>query len=100
MAPPRSKWRDVWEQFRNKAALAQLTVAADWAPIRRKLKHLTFPVQKEVAEAMGDTKVRRRGSYLIRPEQLSELRQEMETREDQFALPHHLRWLHELQMHL
>lgn len=76
-------WREVQGQLqrigrRNKAALAQLTVAADWAPIRRKLKHLTFPVQKEVAEAMGDTKVLRRGSYLIRPEQLSELRKELE----------------------
>ena len=49
--------------------LAKLTIAADVAPLRKSLKAWTFPVQKEVAEWMGDTRVRRpAGRYLIGPE--------------------------------
>ncbi|RMG14159.1 MAG: hypothetical protein D6731_10690 [Planctomycetota bacterium] len=68
-------WREVEEHLgrvlaRGGRVLAARTLANDLAPLQRKLKRLVFPVQKGVAEWMGDTKVRRRGRYLIAPEQL------------------------------
>ncbi|MGE0707686.1 MAG: YiiX/YebB-like N1pC/P60 family cysteine hydrolase [Planctomycetota bacterium] len=53
--------------------LTALTLKASVAPLGRRAKALVFPVQKEVAEAMGDIKVLRRGTYLIGPELLAQL---------------------------
>ncbi len=62
---------------RRKREIAMLSVAADFAPIKRRLKHLTFPVQAQVAEWMGDFRVKRAGKYLIRPDHTNEMAAEL-----------------------
>ncbi|HEV8325785.1 MAG TPA: YiiX/YebB-like N1pC/P60 family cysteine hydrolase [Myxococcota bacterium] len=61
-------------EARRADGLATVSIAADFAPIRRAAKHLTFPVQAEVAEWMGDTRVKRVGRYLVNAAQLDGLR--------------------------
>ncbi len=63
-------WGDVADRLDRlaqhpKAAVALDAVSSDFAPIQRSVKHFAFPVQKGVAEWMGDTRVRRAGQYLI-----------------------------------
>ncbi len=63
-------WSDVTARLERleehpKVAVAFDSVTSDFAPIQRKVKHFAFPVQKEVAEWMGDTRVRRAGHYLV-----------------------------------
>lgn len=73
-------WRDVERRVariesRRKRDLATLTLGSDFAPLRRKVKALAFPVQAGVAEWMGDTRVGRpTGQYLIGHEQLAQVR--------------------------
>ncbi|MCA8922139.1 MAG: protein tyrosine phosphatase [Planctomycetes bacterium] len=60
-------------ETRRKRELAALTVTSDVAPLKRTVKHTVFPVQKQVAELMGDVRVRRPGRYLIGDEDLARL---------------------------
>jgi len=48
---------------------AALTVRADAQVLKRSVRRVWFPVQKETADWMGDVRVRRVGWYLIPPEQ-------------------------------
>ena len=48
---------------------ASLTAKGDFELFRREVRRNWYPAQKEVAEWMGDTRVRRRGWYLIDHEQ-------------------------------
>ncbi len=48
---------------------AALTVRADAQILKRSVRRVWFPVQKETADWMGDVRVRRVGWYLIPPEQ-------------------------------
>jgi hypothetical protein len=54
------------------------TVANDLAPLKRKLKGVVFPVQKGVADFMGDTRVQRPGRYLIGEEVLGPARGQLQ----------------------
>jgi hypothetical protein len=72
-------WKDVEDRLvrlgaRNAALLAVDSVSSDFAPLERNVKLVTFPVQKGVAEWMGDTRVKRAGRYLIGPDLQAELR--------------------------
>ncbi len=73
-------WRDVERRLgrieaRRKRDLAALTIGSDFAPLKRKVKALAFPVQAGVAEWLGDTRVGRpTGQYLIAQAQLDALR--------------------------
>ncbi len=72
-------WRDVEDRLgrleeKNAALLAVDSVTRDFGPLEKGVKHLTFPVQKDVAEWMGDTRVRRIGHYLIGEDLQAELR--------------------------
>ncbi len=70
----------LWDEVRTLQALiarrrattvAASTVSADLAPLRRGLKHATYPLQSRVANWIADVRLLRPvGSYLIRPEQL------------------------------
>lgn len=51
------------------------SVSSDFAPLLRGLKRVTFPVQKEVAEWMGDARLKRPGEYLITIEQADTMRE-------------------------
>lgn len=51
---------------------ASLTVRADTQILKRSIRRVWFPVQKETAEKMGDFRVRRIGWYLIPEEQQKE----------------------------
>ncbi|MBL4847310.1 MAG: hypothetical protein JKY65_17460, partial [Planctomycetes bacterium] len=74
-------WDDVKRQLsavdRRTGGSISAGVSGDLAPIERKLKHLVFPIQREIAERMGDTKVRRKHEYLITQEQLDALRPQL-----------------------
>jgi Permuted papain-like amidase enzyme, YaeF/YiiX, C92 family len=50
--------------------LATGSVGAEFGPLARNVREKFFPVQKGVAEWMGDTRVRRRGRYLIEAQHL------------------------------
>jgi hypothetical protein len=72
-------WHDVEERLarlsqKNPALLAVDSVAGDFAPLKSDVKRVTFPVQKGVAEWMGDTRVKRAGRYLIGEQLQGELR--------------------------
>lgn len=72
-------WRDVERRLlrleaRRARDLAALTVGSDLAPLRRKVKAWTFPVQAGVAEWLGDTRVGRpTGQYLIGAAELAQV---------------------------
>jgi hypothetical protein len=55
---------------RGRLEFAATSISSDFAPLKRRLKHLAFPVQAYVAEWMGDTRVKRADKYLIEAEQL------------------------------
>lgn len=73
-------WRDVEValarvKVRGAAELTRMTLASDLAPFGRKVKGATFPIQANVAEWMGDARVRRPvGKYLIGEELLATMR--------------------------
>jgi hypothetical protein len=72
-------WGDVERQLaalgeRGNLDAAAGSVSSDFAPIKRRLKHLSFPVQANVAEWMGDTRVKRIGRYLIEEGELAAIR--------------------------
>lgn len=77
-------WKDVERQLarieqRRGRDLATLTIGSDFAPLRRKVKALSFPVQMKVAEWIGDARVGRPvGRYLITHEQLEAMRAKLE----------------------
>ncbi len=48
---------------------ASLSVRADSQMFKRQVRRVWFPIQKEAAEVLGDTRVRRGGWYLITHEQ-------------------------------
>jgi hypothetical protein len=51
---------------RDAAQAVSLSAASDFAPIMRGVKRVSFPVQKGVAEWMGDTRLKRAaGHYLV-----------------------------------
>ena len=63
-------WREIDQHLATVDALgllnrAELQVRADSQDLKRSVRRVWFPVQAEVAEAMGDTRVRRIGWYLI-----------------------------------
>lgn len=70
-------WSDVDRHLSTIAAVApidraELTVRADSQLLKRSVRRVWFPIQKEVAETMGDVRTRRIGWYLIPPEQQEE----------------------------
>jgi hypothetical protein len=76
-------WQDVEARLvrlgeKNPALLALDSVAGDFAPLRQDVKRVTFPVQKGVAEWMGDTRVKRAGRYLIGPALQADLQKMLE----------------------
>ena len=50
---------------RQRREVVTLSVASDAAPMLRSVKHLSFPVQKGVAQWMGDVRFKRAGRPLI-----------------------------------
>lgn len=63
-------WEDVAARIDRIAAhpsakVAFESVTGDLGPLQRSAKNFSFPVQKGVAEWMGDTRVKRAGRYLI-----------------------------------
>jgi hypothetical protein len=64
-------------QERGNLDVAAGSVASDFAPIKRRLKHLSFPVQAHVAEWMGDTRIKRVGRYLIEEGELDAVRSKL-----------------------
>jgi hypothetical protein len=76
-------WRSAEDHVASIEALgptvrANLTVKADIELFRRAVRRTWFPAQKEVAEWMGDTRVRRRGWYLVTVEQQEAMDLELE----------------------
>jgi hypothetical protein len=73
----------LWDEVEHYVGLAErrgaveavsLSAASDFAPILRGVKRLSFPVQKEVAEWMGDTRLKRpAGQYLVSAAQAEEM---------------------------
>jgi hypothetical protein len=64
---------------RRTADAVSLSVASDFAPIFRAAKGVSFPVQKEVAEWMGDTRLKRpAGHYLVTAAQAREMQEALE----------------------
>jgi Permuted papain-like amidase enzyme, YaeF/YiiX, C92 family len=64
---------------RGAVEAVSLSAASDFAPILRGVKRLSFPVQKGVAEWMGDTRLKRpAGHYLVSPEQALEMEESLE----------------------
>ena len=62
---------------RQRREVVSLSAASDLAPVLRELKHLSFPVQKEIAEWMGDVRLKRPGRYLITEEQAHAMEREL-----------------------
>lgn len=57
---------------------AEISVRADVQGLKRTVRRAWYPAQKEVAELMGDVRVKRVGWYLISDEQYETLRSELE----------------------
>ncbi len=56
-----------------------MSAASDFAPILRGVKRVSFPVQKEVAEWMGDTRLKRpAGNYLVSAYQARTMEESLE----------------------
>jgi hypothetical protein len=75
-------WREIERHLaaieeRGNLDAAAGSVSSDIAPIKRRLKHVSFPVQARVAEWMGDTRVKRAGKYLIEEAQLETIRSKL-----------------------
>ncbi len=58
---------------RQRHEAVALATAGDFAPVLREVKHLTFPIQREVAEWMGSVRFVRPGHYLIASEQARDM---------------------------
>jgi hypothetical protein len=81
MASESFSW--LWDEVEHYVSLAErrgaveavsLSAASDFGPILRGVKRLSFPVQKGVAEWMGDTRLKRAaGHYLVTAEQAAEM---------------------------
>jgi hypothetical protein len=78
---------DLWRELEHRHAVieavapidrAALTVRADAQPLKRSVRRVWFPVQKETADWMGDVRVRRVGWYLIPEEQQAEAAAKMQ----------------------
>ncbi|MFH1468022.1 MAG: YiiX/YebB-like N1pC/P60 family cysteine hydrolase [Pseudomonadota bacterium] len=78
---------DLWRELERRHAVieavapidrAALTVRADAQPLKRSVRRVWFPVQKETADWMGDVRVRRVGWYLIPEEQQEEAAAKMQ----------------------
>lgn len=52
-------------ELRRRHDTITVATASDFAPMFRGVKHLTFPLQKEVAQWMGSIRFARAGEYLI-----------------------------------
>ena len=52
-------------ELRRRHDAVMVATASDFAPVLRSVKHLTFPLQKEVAQWMGSIRFARPGEYLI-----------------------------------
>ncbi len=64
---------------RGTVGAVSLSVSSDFAPILGDVKRMTFPVQKEVAEWMGDTRLKRpAGHYLVSPAQAEAMEEGLE----------------------
>ncbi|HEY7817626.1 MAG TPA: YiiX/YebB-like N1pC/P60 family cysteine hydrolase, partial [Vicinamibacteria bacterium] len=78
----------LWEEVEHYVSLAErrgtveavsLSAASDFAPILRGVKRVSFPVQKGVAEWMGDTRLKRpAGHYLVSAAQAAEMEKSLE----------------------
>ena len=78
----------LWDEVEHYVSLAErrgaveavsLSAASDFAPILRGVKRLSFPVQKDVAEWMGDTRLKRAaGHYLVSAAQAQEMEEALE----------------------
>jgi hypothetical protein len=64
-------------ESRRRRDVVMVAAGSDFAPILRAMKHVSFPVQKGVAEWMGDVRVKRKGKYLISEEQARTLQGEL-----------------------
>ena len=60
-------------ELRRRHEVVTLATASDFAPVLRGVKHLTFPIQKEVAQWMGNIRFARPGKYLITLEQAHDM---------------------------
>ncbi len=58
--------------------LAELTIESDLQLLKRSVKRAWYPAQKGIAKWMGDTRVKRVGVYLIKPEQLGQMDMKLE----------------------
>ena len=64
---------------RGTSQAVSMSVASDFAPILRGVKRISFPVQKEVAEWMGDTRLKRTaGHYLVSAPQARTMEESLE----------------------
>jgi hypothetical protein len=64
---------------RGTSQSVSMSAANDFAPILRGVKRLSFPVQKEIAEWMGDTRLKRpAGQYLVSASQASAMEESLE----------------------
>ena len=66
----------IWELGKGKGELMTLKNAV--TIVKRKSKAAILPTQTEISEWMGDTRVYRKGQSLISPEQISQIRRELE----------------------
>ena len=62
---------------RRRSEVVTLSAASDFAPILRELKHLSFPVQKEIAQWMGNVRLKRPGKYLVTQGQARAMEREL-----------------------
>ena len=65
-------------ELRRRHEVVTHAAANDFAPLLREMKHLTFPIQKEVAQFMGNVRFARPGKYLITPEQAHDMERRLE----------------------
>ena len=60
-------------ELRRRHDAVAVATASDFAPVLRGVKHLTFPLQKEVAQWIGSVRLARAGQYLITREQAHDM---------------------------
>ena len=63
---------------RSTVSLTARSTKADISILRGAVRRVWFPAQSKIAEFMGDARVRRIGVYLIRQQQLEEMRKHLE----------------------
>ncbi|MCP4452238.1 MAG: hypothetical protein GY809_12310 [Planctomycetes bacterium] len=78
--------QDLWDSIRQetrliaamgKLKLTSLTLGSDLEIFRRSIHRVWYPAQKQVACFMGNTRVRRIGTYLTTPQQRSQMDNQM-----------------------